>query len=359
MEDLVPLPPHIAAAFRSQEQSCRTLGSLFTAAICGLVADHGVPAGPVHDRLSGWTGKIDSAGDALPLRLTGALHNLVLSGRDSALTDVYPPNPADEGAFADAIAGAMVRHGDAVDRFLDNAPQTNETARSAVLLPAFLHLGEKFGLPLVLSELGSSAGLNQNWPLYRYEYGAWGWGDLSSPVTLACEWYGDKPPAPRSVRVARGAGCDIAPISIDDAAQRLRLKSYIWPDQPSRLVRLSGALAIADEHPPTVEKASAADWLERRLDDRLPGQLHVVFHTIMWQYIPAEEQGRAQSIIERAGRKATADAPLAWLRFETDGGSDGAPIVLTTWEGKSPEGETVTLGRGDFHGRWLRWQPPA
>jgi hypothetical protein len=355
----VPLPPHIANAFRKQEKSCLALGSPFTARLCALVADEGVPPGPVHDRLAGWSGRPDSAGDALPLRLTGALHNLVLGKRDTALADAYPPNDVSDTSVRAAVLGAISRHGDFIDGFLDNAPQTNETARSAVLLPAFLHLQARFGMPFVLSELGSSAGLNQNWHRYRYEFGGWGWGSLDSPVTLACEVRGDALPVPAPVSVRNSAGCDIAPIPVDGEQERLRLESYVWPDQPARLDRLRGALCVAASHPPAVETAAASDWLEKRLAERYPGRLHTVFHTIMWQYMPDGEQARTQALIKDAGATATADAPFAWLRFETDGKPDGAPIVVTTWTGGETAGETVTLGRGDFHGRWVDWAPAA
>jgi hypothetical protein len=115
---------------------------------------------------------------------------------------------------AETVFGAIERNGTFIDRYLDSPPQTNETGRSAILLPCFLHLRKRFDKPLVLSELGSSAGLNQNWHRYRYEYGHWSWGDLDSPVTLACEWRGDEPP----------------PV-------RLRVRFPTAPDATSRLCR--------------------------------------------------------------------------------------------------------------------------
>ena len=254
---------------------------------------------------------------------------------------------------------AIARHEAFIDRYLDSPPQTNETARSAILLPAFLFLQARFGLPLVASELGSSAGLNQNWHRFRYEYGNWSWGDPSSPVAIACQWRGGVPPEALPVVVDDCTGCDIAPVFIDTADARRRLKSYVWPDQSARLERLDGALAIAAAHPPRVEASGAADWLGERLRDTRSGNLHVLFHTIMWQYLPAAEQARAQALIENAGRQATANAPIAWLRFEADGRRDGAALRLTTWDGKSLAGGTIALGRGDFHGRWIDWQPTA
>jgi len=344
-------------AFRRQAEACRKLGSPFTTALCDLVAEKGLPSGPVRDRVTGWEGQMDGGADSVPLRLAGALHYLALSGHDARLAEIYPPNGSDMPA-AETIFGTIDRNGAFIDRYLDSPPQTNETGRSAILLPCFLHLRDRFDLPLVLSELGSSAGLNQNWHRYRYEYGPWSWGDLDSPVTLACEWRGDEPP-PRHLRAAVSdcAGCDIAPVPIETEDDRLRLKSYVWPDQPTRLARLSGALSVAADHPPSVDAAGAADWLTRRLEVERPGVLHVVFHTIMWQYMPPAEQQRAQSLIEDAGRRATADAPFAWLRFEADGASDGAALTARIWSGDMPGGETVKLGRGDFHGRWIDWRP--
>lgn len=358
--DTAPLPDPVAASFRRQEKACNQLGSPFTAILCGLIADEGVPAGQVQDRLAGWPGGLDGAArDALALRLTGALHYLVLAGRDDALAAVYPPRHAGETAVAKAVRDAITRHGDFIDRFLDSPPQTNETGRSAILLPAFLHLHDRFGLPLVLSELGSSAGLNQNWHRYRYDYGSWRWGDNGSAVTIACEWRGGDPPTPLPMKITETEGCDIAPVPIGTEDDRFRLQSYVWPDQPARLGRLAGALAIAADHPPSIAKAGAADWLAVRLGQRRPGHLHAVFHTIMWQYIPPDEQARARALIEDAGRRAGADAPFAWLRFEADDTKGSAGITLTTWDRSEPDGETVALGRGDYHGRWIDWRPAA
>ena len=57
--------------------------------------------------------------------------------------------------------------------------------------------------------------------------------------------------------------------------------------------------------------------------------------------------------MQEAGRRATRQAPLAWLRFEMDGQKKpGAALTLTLW----PAGEEILLARADFHGRWIDWQ---
>ncbi len=58
-------------------------------------------------------------------------------------------------------------------------------------------------------------------------------------------------------------------------------------------------------------------------------------------------------MIERAGEKATGEAPLAWLSMENDGSDNaGAALNLRLWPGD----HRIDLGRADFHGRWVDWR---
>jgi hypothetical protein len=79
-------------AFRRQAEVCADMGSPFTARLCALAAERLAPGGPVPDRVLDWPGDPSGRADALPLRLAGALHALVLEGRDPALAAAYPPN---------------------------------------------------------------------------------------------------------------------------------------------------------------------------------------------------------------------------------------------------------------------------
>lgn len=92
------------------------------------------------------------------------------------------------------------------------------------------------------------------------------------------------------------------------------------------------------------------------LATRHPGHLHLIFHTIAWQYFPASVQARCDALLLAAGAQATGTTPLAHLGMEADASPDGSVLTLRLW----PHGETVPLGRADFHGRWIAWQaPPA
>ena len=349
------LPGEIASEFLAQADACERLGSPFTAALCRIAAEHGLPDGPIYARLSQWGDSALARDDALALRFAGALHHLVLTGTAPELTPFYPPDEVTDDDLAIAIAAAVDTHSAHVDRFLDGPPQTNETARSAVLLPGYLLLAARFDMPMVMSELGSSAGLNQNWNRYFYDYGNWQWGEPDSPVALACEWRSGNPPATRDIAVLDHAGCDIAPVLISERQNRERLMAYVWADQPARLARLAGALAIATDYPPQVEAETAARWIEQRLSQSEPDTLHVVFHSIMWQYMPATEQRRIADLLAEAGNRIAPNAPLAWLRMEPDETKGSAALSLTTWSGASDDGRTIELARVDFHGRWIEW----
>jgi len=334
-------------AFLRQARACAELGSPFMTRLCTLLATRLQPDSPLTQRLFHWPGDVTASGDSVPLRLAGALHALKLQGH-APLLAVYPPEESDDEALWQAVQTTLKSEAGFVERFIDSAPQTNEVRRSAVLIAAAHWLTERFGLPVDLSELGASAGLNLIWDRYALALPGRTFGPADPVLTLTPDWTGPLPPSAAPL-IASRAGVDLNPIDLDDPDQRLRLLAYLWPDQPERLQRTRAAIAA---RPPRPEKADAIDWLEARLTPR-PGHLHLIAHTIAWQYFPAKVRARGAALIAAAGARAQADAPLAWFAFEADGNSPGAALSLRLWPGD----EGVSLGRADFHGRWVRWNP--
>ena len=337
-------------ALENQARSCEMLGSPFTARLLRLLAERLRPGTPLADRLFRWEGDISGNGDSVPLRLAGALNMLVLSGEDADLAAVYPPTESPDDAIWSAVAAALDRHAGAIDRFLDSPPQTNEVGRSAVLIAAGHWLTDRYGLPMRLSELGASAGLNLNWDRYRLRLGGQDHGPADAVLTLGPESLGALPP-PAVPRVTERRGVDLNPIDLADPAQRLRLLAYIWPDQPARVARLRAAMSLPQ---PAVDRGDAAAWLADRLAGRSGIGLHLVYHTIAWQYFPPATQAACTAALEAAGARATKAAPIAHLAMEADNARPGAGIRVTLWPGAN----TFPLGRVDFHGRWLDWNPP-
>ncbi len=340
------------AAFAAQARACAGLGSPFTARLLQGFADHGLPEGAVAKRISAWPGDISGSGASVPLRLAGALHGLVLEGRDPALAAVYPPTEADDLALRRAASAAILAQEEWVLRRLETAPQTNEVARSAALIVAVRWLAGQTGLPIVLSELGTSAGLNLIFDRYALQTPVGQFGPADARVVLTPDWLG-APATGAEPRIAARAGVDLAPR--DPAADRLRLLSYVWPDQPDRLARIAAALDEAAALRPELVQGDAVDWLQQRLAEPRPGHLHLVFHTVAWQYFPQAQQARGEALLAEAGARATPDAPLARFGMEADGAGPGAGLTLTLWPGGTPQ----PVGRFDFHGRWIDWQPPG
>ena len=336
-------------AFRQQARACAGLGSPFMARLCRLLSDRLDPVGPLGARLFGWAGDLGPSGDSVPLRLCGGLHALALQGH-AGLAAVYPPQTPDDDALWAAVAGAMATEAAFLDAFLNSAPQTNEVRRSAALIAAGHWLAARHGLPLVLSELGASAGLNTIWDRYALALTGAAYGPADPVLTLRPDWTGPLPPA-APVTVAARAAVDLNPIDLDDPAQRLRLLAYLWPDQPERRALPLAAIAARPLMP---QRADAVDWLAQRRETPRPGHLHLIFHTVAWQYFPGPAQARGQALIEAAGARATPDTPLAWLGYEADGATPGAALTLRLWPGDL----TLALGRADFHGRWVDWRAP-
>ncbi|MEM6696210.1 MAG: DUF2332 family protein [Pseudomonadota bacterium] len=331
-----------------QALACDALGSPFTAKLLRCVAANLRPGSAIADRLLKWPGDLTPSGQSVPLRLAGSLHALVIDGSAPALAALYPPHEPTDAALWQAVRSAIEHHAPRLDTWLDQAPQTNEVARSAALIAAGHWLHARFKLPFVLSELGASAGLNLFWDHYALglpDHTARGPAD--AVLTLDPEWRGPMPPQSAPVIAAR-RGVDLNPLSPAEPSDRLRLEAYVWADQSHRRQRLDAALTIAR---PMVDRASAADWLETRLAETTPGHLHLIFHTVAWQYFPSSEQRRAQKLIETAGDAAKTSTPLAWLRMEADDATPGAGLSVRLWPGD----ETIALGRVDFHGRWLDW----
>lgn len=318
--------------------------------LCSLLADRLGDGDPVGKAVLNWKGDPGGTRDALALRLCGCLHALVLGDRDESLKAAYPPIVVSDDVLWTACRNALTEHSAFILERLKSAPQTNEIRRSSVLVPGFLTVAALTKKPLVLSELGASAGLNMLWDTLSFNLNGMHVGPDKAPVHLAPDWAGPLPPV-ADLQVNERAGCDLNPLVASIVDDRLRLLSYLWADQAERITRTRAALDIAITKGIHVEKADAIDWLEQRLAVPRKDTVHVVYHSIAWQYFPADVQAKGRRLLNMAGSFATTDAPIAHLQMESDGNPDGAAITLQVW----PRGEKHVLGRADYHGRWVKW----
>jgi hypothetical protein len=342
----------VREAFKEQAGWCAKLGSPFTALLCSTLAERLDESTAIGSRVLSWPGGDPTAqGDALSLRVCGALHSLARSNQEPGLTALYP-GAASQVSPNDlwlAVRGALERNPSHFETYLATAPQTNEVGRSAVLMCGFLEIAKRVGLPMQLFEIGASAGLNLIADRYRYRFGDVEWGDPQAALLLEPQWQGPVPPVEASFRVVERRGCDVAPLDISIATERARLTSYVWADQKERLSRLETAVETALRDPPRLERMEAARWVEERICETPEqlGQVRVLFHSVVWRYFSPETQQRIEAHMERCGARAGSYTPLAWLRFELVDTAPGAALTLKLW----PTGEESVLAYAQPHGR--------
>lgn len=319
-------------AFDKQIGWCEKLASPFTARLLTILRDDIAAGGASAELALGWPG--DPVADALALRMAGAMHALALTGSAPALVPCYPPSAAPVEPLRPVVLDVVREHQSAIRAFLVSPPQTNEVGRSGVLVGGFLEIAKATGLPLRCLEIGASAGLNTIWDRYHYRLGAVGWGDPQSPVSITPSWEGPSPPVDAPLRVIERHACDIAPIDLDDPAQRFRLRAYIWADQRERLSRLESAIDLARAHGPRVDHADAGEWVSAKLREPTEApSATVLYHSVMWQYMPPDTQAAIQASLEETGDRATSAAPLAWLRLEPLASASGFELCMTLWPG--------------------------
>jgi hypothetical protein len=351
--------PRIPPALQYQRAAVgkASLASPLYAALLDAAIDDVAAGGPCDRVLDQAPDGIDPIPDALVLRFLGALHRLVLDGGAPALARWFPTaggafDAAVDGpaAGADLLDAVEAHTGELVDG-LQQGVQTNEVGRCAALAVGFTEVLRTFGKPLRLLELGASAGLNLRWDRWRYESGATAWGDEGAAITFATNYRTPEPdlsaPLGPGDAVAVRRGCDRAPIDPATEAGRRTLRSFVWPDQAARHERLDAALAAAAEVPAVLEAADAATWLAGELAEPTPGLATVVYHSIVWQYLPRATRDGVRAAIVEASHRATDDAPIAWLRMEPgEDPSEAAEIRLIT----APGGEHRLLAHTGYHG---------
>jgi hypothetical protein len=337
--------PPLVGTIRIQQIACDSMGSPFYRDLLDRMADDVATGGPVARFLGP---RVESAyEEAVPLRLLGGLHRLVLAGRAPALAAHFLSTGGDGDAAAAwlAVVAALDEHGDTIRDALTRPPQTNEVGRSASLVGGFLVVARDTGLPLRLLEVGTSGGLNLRFDRYWYESDGVGYGDAGSPVRFAGLWTRGRPPFDTRVTIADRRGCDRDPVDVSTEDGRLTLLSYVWPGQTERFTMLRAALEVARDFPVVIDRAGIPGWLEQQLDPLASGRATVVFHSIVWQYLTDDERAAAEATLVRAGHRATADAPLAWLRLEPSPDLTHTELRLTTW----PGADERLLARCHYH----------
>ena len=310
-------------------------------------AAEAAPTSPTWERVSLWVADTPAVAGRLD-GLPGAKRqpNLFL-GALRYLDAPLRPGPA--------LRGWQDAHWDEVrDVILSRETQTNEPGRCAVLAPVLAALPQ----PVVLLEVGASAGLCLTPDRYRYRWTGDVTGEVAgsdaSPAAplLESRVAGAAPGSPDALVVVARFGLDRHPLHADDPDDARWLRSLVWPDEQDREARLARCLDAVGRRPPTILRGDALDHLDRLLALAPAGATPVVMHSATLAYL--DQPDRAEFV-----RRVCASG-ARWLSFEGVG-------VLREVRERVPAAETTAsphflvaldgrpLGASSPHGGWVRW----
>ena len=176
-------------------------------------------------------------------------------------------------------------------------------------------------------------------------------------MRIVPEWRGGPPPE-SGVEIVSIRGSDIAPVDLADPTQALRLKAFVWADATERMQRIDAAIQLAGEKRPQLIEQDAGDFvaeLVRRPQE--DGVTRVLYHSVMWQYLSPLTRADISALMEEAGKAATPERPLAWVKLETNRSTFAHELMIKYWPASDERlsYEWTKLSQAHPHGAWVEW----
>ena len=191
-------------------------------------------------------------------------------------------------------------------------------------------------------------------------------GPFGSVLRLDDAWDGQPlPPDDVVPVVVQRVGCDLDPVDVTTTEGRLRLTSFVWPDQADRLERLRDAYRLAEQVPVELVRADLVDHLRGLRAE--PGTVLVVWHSSTWFYLSAEQRSDAERAFQDLGRTASDDAPVVHVAREYLGDmfTSSHTLVMRWWPVPRSQsayaarpGDPVQYADSPAHGIPVTWSPP-
>ena len=234
-------------------------------------------------------------GQPAPNLLFGAVHYLLLKGREHPLKDYYPSIVGTPKTYKDSFPvfkDFCLNYQKEIEVILKmKLVQTNEVRRCSYLYPAFCIIYELAKKPLALIEIGTSAGLQLYWDKYSYSYGKDDlYGNVDSELPITAEIKGANMPflLKTAPPVTSRIGFDLQTIDTHDEEEELWLKSLIWPEHNERLFLFDKALHYRKEASLNIINGDGVSLLPQYVEAIPEDSVICIFHTHVANQLPIE-----------------------------------------------------------------------
>ncbi|MBK5350421.1 DUF2332 domain-containing protein [Bacillus sp. TH44] len=295
----------------------------------------------------------EQPGQPVPNLLLGAVHYLLLKGKEHSLKNYYQSlvENADinfENAFYQFKDFCHVYREEIISLLQTKLVQTNEVRRCAYLYPSFCYIFNKVNKPLALIEIGTSAGLQLFWDQYRYSYGTEEvYGNTQSNVHLTSEIRGENMPnlLKQSPPVVERIGLDLHVNNLNDEEDYLWLRALIWPEHKERLELFDQAATLVKEKSVQLIEGDGVALLPAIANQIREDAVICIFHTHVANQIPENVKHTLEKQIKEIGAKRDV--------FHLYNNMWDRDLHIDYYINGNEYCETV--GETEGHGGWFSW----
>jgi hypothetical protein len=221
--------------------------------------------------------------------------------------------------------------------------QTNDTSRAvAWLWPAFLAGCDGGAAPMILADIGASAGLNliaDRLPSV--------WKDRAAGQDLPC--------VTRPNVIAR-VGFDPRALDVGNRDDVVWMRACIWPGETARLARFEASVVamravMGKPGAPAMERTTASlapEQLEKMAASAPPDTILLTYHTLLTGYLePTEADRYRDAMLALIARRPVGRG--LWLELELDDGRRRLPALLVANVRVGGAVKALRLGRMSQH----------
>lgn len=291
-------------------------------------------------------------GQPIPNLLFGAVHYLLMQGIDHPVKEYYPSMVSDPKPYVESFESFKsfcLTYRNEIECIISSKlVQTNEVRRCAYLYPAFGLVHQKTNKPLALIEIGTSAGLQLLWDQYAYSYGTEDvFGDVQSQLHIRSELVGGLIPSfsPTPAPVASRIGIDLNIVDLKNEAERLWLKSLIWPEHRERLEMFERASSYIGPQPINFIEGDGISRLSDLVESIPEESTLCIFHTHVANQMTIDMKKHLLNVVEQIGQ--TRDV------FHLYNNIQDKNLHLDEYVNGVKREQTIA--ETDGHARWFRW----